>query len=177
MSRRYEYCEIVFGEGPLGLKIYSEDGSPPVKIKSFYSTTFDSVPSRAERCGLLRREDVIIKIGQLDVSKLCYEDVLRQIVKSKRPVAIKFARNNAKPFETLKRADLTKMKEFEKKTSPRRGTTLGEVLDREKTESWTSSVLSSFNNNNSTHPTKKLCDNIKPTASANPRTKVEGARA
>ena len=35
----------------------------------------------------VRRDDVITKIGDLDVSKLSYEDVLRQIVKSKRPVA------------------------------------------------------------------------------------------
>jgi hypothetical protein len=83
----YEFCEIVFGEGPLGLRIYSEDGNPPVKIKSFYSTTTDNEPSRAQRCGLLNRDDIITKIGKLDVSKLSYEDVLRQIIKSKRPVS------------------------------------------------------------------------------------------
>jgi hypothetical protein len=149
----YEYCEIVFGEGALGLKIYSEDGNFPVKIKSFYSTTFDSLPSRAERCGLLRRDDVITKIGDLDVSKLSYEDVLRQIVKSKRPVALRFSRYNSTPFRKIKRADLTKMKD-PKKTTPARkkSTTLGEVVDRDNNNnksSWTSSVLSSFNSNNS----------------------------
>jgi hypothetical protein len=155
-SECYEYCEIIFGEGALGLKIYSEDGNFPVKIKSFYSTTFDSLPSRAERCGLLRRDDVITKIGDLDVSKLSYEDVLRQIVKSKRPVAVRFSRYNSAPFRKIKRADLTKMKD-PKKTTPARkkSTTLGEVVDRDNNNnnnksSWTSSVLSSFNSNNST---------------------------
>ena len=162
----HEYCEIVFGEGPLGLKIYSEDGNPPVKIKSFYSTTFDSSPSRAERCGLLRRDDVITRIGDLDVSKLSYEDVLRQIVKSKRPVALRFSRYNSTPFRKIKRADLTKMKD-PKKTTPARkkSTTLGEVVDRDKNNnksSWTSSVLSSFNSNSSTESSSSSTSKPKP---------------
>ena len=81
----FDFCEVIFPKGPLGLRIYSLDGNPPVKIKGFYHDHSNDKKSKSAQV-ILKKDDVITRIGRVDVSKLSYEDVLRQIVKSKRPV-------------------------------------------------------------------------------------------
>ena len=61
--------ELTFGEGPLGLRIYSETGSAPVLIRNFYGDP----PTPAERCGLLKPGDRIVRVQDQDVSTSDYD--------------------------------------------------------------------------------------------------------
>ena len=83
--------DCVFGDGPLGIRIFSENGRPPVRIKNFY-TASSSTENPVRDCGYVAPGMCIVAVQGKNVEHADYEDVLSLILRAKRPLTLRFKR-------------------------------------------------------------------------------------
>ena len=82
--------EVVFGAGRLGIKIHSEDGLAPVRVKAFIPERESGAAPPVQRCGLVAVGDMILSVGSISVIGKDYSSVLRAIRTHPRPLTIRF---------------------------------------------------------------------------------------
>lgn len=82
---------VVFGAGRLGIKIHSEDGSAPVRVKAFIPEQDTGMPPSVQRSGLIAVGDVILSVNDGSVVGEDYSVVLGKIRASRRPLTLRFA--------------------------------------------------------------------------------------